>query len=148
MKNRILNLTQHRATSEQIADGVENVPSRMAKELENLLTFKADYSLTDLVTSAKALARLAHTLGYEQVMIGGLPSLMSHLERELIALQISVGYARTERVSIDQTQPDGSVKKVSVFRHAGLYWAWQATPCVYCGSTQCVTVTHGEHLCG
>ena len=144
----ILNLTQHRCTAEQLKDGIENVPSRLAKELENLLTFKADYSLTDLVTSAKALARLAYQLQYDAAMIGGLPALMGHLERELIALGIGVAYARTERVSVDQTQPDGSVKKVSVFKHAGLYWAWQATPCPYCKSTNCVTMTHGEHLCG
>lgn len=149
MKNRILNLTQHRATGEQIADGVENIPSRLAKELENLLTFKADYSLTDLVTSAKALARLAHSLGYEQVMIGGLPSLMKHLEAELIALDISVGYARTERVSIDKPLPDGSgTQKVSVFKYCGMYWAWQANPCPYCKSTTCGVVTRGDTLCG
>ena len=144
----ILNLTQHRATPAQMEDGIENVPSRLAEQLERLLTFPADYSLTDLVANAKALAKLAHDLRYDAAMIGGLPSLMSHLERELIALDISVGYARTERVSVDQPQVDGSTKKVSTFRYAGMYWAWERVACPYCGSTRCVTVTHGEHLCG
>lgn len=144
----ILNLTQHNATSDQLADGIENVPSRLKADLEGLLTFPSDYDLTLLVTRAKALAKLAHQLGYDAAMIGGLPSLMSHLERELIALGIGVAYARTERVSIDTPQPDGSNKKISVFRHAGLYWAWQPVACPYCRSTVCVVVTHGEHLCG
>ena len=144
----ILNLTQHNATADQIKEGIENVPSRIKADLEGLLTFPADYDLTLLVTRAKALARLAYTLQYDAVMIGGLPALMGHLERELISLGIAVSYARTERVSVDQPQPDGSNKKVSVFRHAGLYWAWQATPCPYCRRVDCVTVTHGETLCG
>lgn len=144
----ILNLTQHNATADQIKEGIENVPSRLKEQLEGLLTFPADYDLTLLVTRAKALAQLVSELRYDAVMIGGLPALMSHLERELIALGIGVCYARTERVSVDQPQADGSNKKVSVFRYAGLYWAWQATPCPYCKSTTCVVVTHGEHLCG
>ena len=144
----ILNLTQHRCTAEQLSDGIENIPSKHQEQLEKLLTFPAGYDLTDLVTSAKALAKLAHHLRYDAAMIGGLPALVGHLGRELIALDISVGYARTERVSVDQPQPDGSVKKVSVFKHVGLYWAWEKNPCTYCGSTTCVTVTHGETLCG
>lgn len=148
MKNRILNLTQHRATPAQMEDGIENVPSRLAEQLERLLTFPADYGLTCLSLSAKALAAMAHQLGYEQVMIGGLPALMSHLEREMIALDISVGYARTERVSIDTPQPDGSNKKVSTFRYAGMYWAWERLACPYCGSTVCGVVTRGDTLCG
>ena len=144
----ILNLTQHRCTSGQLLAGIENVPSKYQEQLERLLTFPADYTLTCLSLSAKALAQLAYELRYDAAMIGGMPALMPHLERELIALDISVGYARTERVSVDQTQPDGSVRKVSQFRHAGLYWAWQPTPCPYCGSTVCGVVTHGEHLCG
>ena len=145
----ILNLTQHRATSEQLADGIENIPSKHQEQLEKLLTFPAHYDLTDLVTSAKALAKLAYELKYDAAMIGGLPSLMSHLERELIALDVSVGYARSERVSIDKPLPDGSgTQKTSVFRYCGIYWAWEKNPCPYCKRTQCVVVTHGEHLCG
>lgn len=144
----ILNLTQHRCTREQLEEGIENVPSKYADQLERLLTFPADYTLTCLSLTAKALAQLAYELRYDAAMIGGMPSLMSHLERELIALDISVGYARTERVSVDQAQPDGSVRKVSQFRHAGIYWAWERTPCPYCKRTTCVVVTHGETLCG
>lgn len=144
----ILNLTQHRCTAEQLSDGIENIPSKHAEQLEKLLTFPSDYDLTMLVNNAKALANLARSLGYEAVMVGGMPSFMPILQAEMIKADISVGYARTERVSVDQIQPDGSVKKVSVFKHAGLYWAWERTPCPYCRRTDCVVVTHGEHLCG
>lgn len=145
----ILNLTQHRCTREQLEDGIENVPTKHAEQLERLLTFPSDYTMTCLSLTAKALAHLAHDLRYDAVMIGGLPSLMGHLEREMIALDISVGYARSERVSIDKPLPDGSgTQKVTIFRHAGIYWAWERNPCPYCKSTTCVVVTHGEHLCG
>ena len=144
----ILNLTQHRATAAQLQQGIENVPSEHQEQLERLLTFPADYTYTCLSLTAKALAALAHELGYDAAMIGGMPSLMGHLERELIALNISVGYARTERVSADQVQPDGSVKKVSTFRHCGIYWAWERTPCPHCGSTDCGVVTRGATTCG
>jgi len=144
----ILNLTQHRATSEQLLAGIENVPEKYREELEGLLTFPADYDLTLLIANAWALARLARTLKYDAVMIGGMPALMSHLERELIKADVSVCYARTERVSVDQPQPDGSTKKVSVFKHAGLYWAWEKNPCPYCRSTSCGVVTRGDTLCG
>lgn len=145
---RILNLTQHNATAAQLQDGIENIPSKHQEQLEKLLTFPAGYDLTDLVTSAKALANLTKKLGYEAVMVGGMPSFMPILQAELVKADISVGYARTERVSIDQVQPDGSVRKVSVFKHVGMYWAWERTPCPYCKRTTCVTVTHGETLCG
>ena len=144
----ILNLTQHRCTADQLADGIENVPSKYQDQLERLLTFPSDYTMTCLSLSAKAIARLAHDLRYDAAMIGGMPALMSHLERELIALDISVGYARSERVSVDQPQPDGSIRKVSQFRHVGLYWAWERNPCPYCKSTNCGVVTRGDTLCG
>lgn len=146
---RILNLTQHRCTREQLEDGIENVLEKHRDQLERLLTFPSDYTLTCLSLSAKALAQLAHQLGYEAVMIGGMPALMSHLEREMMAMDISVGYARSERVSIDKPLPDGSgTEKVSIFRYCGIYWAWERNPCPYCKRTTCVVVTHGETLCG
>lgn len=145
----ILNLTQHRCTSEQLADGIENIPSRLADELEALLTFPAQYDLTMMVARAKALAHMATVLRYDAVMIGGMPSFMPILQAELIKADISVGYARSERVSVEKPLPDGTgTQKVTIFRHAGIYWAWERNPCPYCKRTQCVVVTHGEHLCG
>lgn len=53
-------------------------------------------------------------------MIGGQLGLMINLREELIHAGFLVVEAKTDRVSEEVVQPDGSVKKVSVFRHMGL----------------------------
>ena len=54
-----------------------------------------------------------------KVMIGGAPWFMSSLEKELEAKGFKPVYAFSERVSVEQKQEDGSVKKINIFRHAG-----------------------------
>jgi len=44
---------------------------------------------------------------------------MGPLENALLAKGVKPLYAFSLRVSEDQVQPDGSTKKVGVFRHAG-----------------------------
>lgn len=44
---------------------------------------------------------------------------MAALDAELHARRIQPVYAFPTRESVEQTQPDGSVRKVNVFRHAG-----------------------------
>ena len=44
---------------------------------------------------------------------------MAQLERRLRKVGIIPLYSFTERVSVEETLPDGSVKKSSVFKHAG-----------------------------
>ena len=55
-------------------------------------------------------------------MIGGMPSFMPVLESVLISKGIKVGYACTERKSVDK-EVDGKIIKTAVFVHAGMYWA-------------------------
>lgn len=52
-------------------------------------------------------------------MIGGAPWMMRALEDALLDMGVPAVYAFSVRESIEQTQPDGSVRKVAVFRHAG-----------------------------
>jgi hypothetical protein len=52
-------------------------------------------------------------------MIGGAPYLMGALEKALRECGFTPVYAFSKRESIDQPQPDGSVRKVAVFRHLG-----------------------------
>ena len=52
-------------------------------------------------------------------MIGGAPWLMGTLETKLREYGIQPMYAFSRRESVEQKQPDGSVRKVNVFRHAG-----------------------------
>jgi len=50
-------------------------------------------------------------------MVGGQADLMEYLEAAIRRVGGIPVRALTERVSEDQTQPDGSVRKVAVFRH-------------------------------
>lgn len=121
----ILNLTQHPATPEQIAQGVVDLDEDSRKVLAELLTFDADMlasnpdCATDIVNERAAdIARL-FALDRPAAMIGGAPYLMAHLEQALRDVDCTPMYALSDRVSAEQVQPDGSVRKVNVFRHVG-----------------------------
>ncbi len=142
----MLNATQHKATPGQIAAGVFDLPAPVAGRLHELLTFvrcpdraevlaRAD-QIADLVTKmAEPAARsAAGPLGNgdvgaacTDVMIGGALWLMGPLEQALLKRGLQPYYAFSERVSVEQPQPDGSVRKTNEFRHAGF------VPAVGCG---------------
>lgn len=113
----IINLTQHAETTEQIAAGV--VPATFAGRLPDLLTFDSLPSPLEIRQRAEVIASLAADSGAQAAMIGGAPFFMAALERALRTVGIAPVYAFSERVSEEQTQPDGSVRKINVFRHVG-----------------------------
>ena len=120
---KILNLTQHQATPEQQQSGVFDCDNR--ELLSKLLTFTRQPDHALIKSKARALVVFAQMHGAKKVMIGGAPYLMSLLEAELIREGIQPLYAYSERVSEDQVQPDGSVRKVNVFRHLGFIEAYR-----------------------
>lgn len=121
----ILNLTQHSATPEQIAQGVVDLPDEARAELCALLTFDSLPTRDEIEERATAIADLAALESETEhgccirAMIGGAPFLMAALEGELRANGIKPLYAFSVRQSIEQEQPDGSVRKINVFRHVG-----------------------------
>ncbi len=117
--NKILNLTQHAATSDQLAAGV--VEPMNKKEVQNLLTFDKLPTAVDLDFRALALVAAAENDPRFEgaVMIGGAPFFMAPLEHMLREAGIRALYAFSQRESIDEAQADGSIKKTQVFRHAG-----------------------------
>lgn len=147
----IFNATQHEATVDQLIVGVANLEGEALVKLKQALTFGSYYTNEDLVSAANTIQSLLykawdsachksacadelaqypddswqnhwyHTP--KKCMIGGMPSLMPVLERVLKSAGWEVGYACSERVSVDQHMPDGSVKKVNSFKHVGFYWA-------------------------
>ena len=130
----ILNLTQHNSTADQINAGIIDLPVDFQTVLKELLTFPTTYTRKDLEQRALQIHELIRDMCGEHfgaspkhaldgVMIGGMPSFMPVLEATLISKGIRVGYACTERKSVDKTLPDGSVQKTAVFVHAGMYWA-------------------------
>jgi len=120
MKMTIINLTQHAATAEQLAAGVFDVPNEGARrELLMQLTFNDLPEDGEIVERAAAVASIAMAFGARAAMIGGAPYLMSALERELREGGITPLYAFSRRESVEEKLPDGSVRKVAVFRHLG-----------------------------
>lgn len=128
VKTAILNLTQHSASSDQLEAGVVDLEAELKDTLTGLITFAAYYTKEVLVLRANKVVQLVKEYENTQgkvcgVMIGGMPSFMPVLESALKAAGYNVGYACSDRVSVDQHQPDGSVRKINVFKHVGFYWA-------------------------
>ena len=112
---RILNLTQHPATLEQIAAGVEEPVDKAA--VQKLLTFDTLPSVEDIAKRAGNLAAMVRE--HDAAMIGGAGYLMGPLEYALRELGVVALHAFSVRESVESVQADGSVKKTQVFRHAG-----------------------------
>ena len=115
----ILNLTQHNLTNEQINAGVVEPAAEVKGKIRELLTFNSLPSCNEIRKRAEELAEIAASSGYNRVLIGGAPYLMAPLEAELIKRGILPLYAFSVREVIEETLPNGEVKKVSKFRHAG-----------------------------
>ena len=110
----IINLTQHTATIEQ---GVFEPQDK--KLCQGLLTFEEIPTIAEISCRAKALAEIATQEGADAAMIGGAPFFMGALQNALIEMGVKPLFAFSRRESVDQTQEDGSVRKVTVFRHLG-----------------------------
>ena len=116
---RIINLTQHQATDEQVAAGVVDLDGAARGQLTRLLTFDRAPDPTEIRARARAIADLAVDAGADAAMIGGAPYLMPALEIALADRGIVPLYAYTRRESVERREPDGAVRKVAVFRHQG-----------------------------
>ena len=133
-----MNLTQHPATPEQVSAGVFDLPAGAVNNLKRLLTFDALPDAEEVQVRAQDIAALAALLASGEdregegepapsdlgqfalyAMIGGAPYLMAPLEVALRNHGIEPVYAFSVRESAEQAQPDGTVRKINIFRHAG-----------------------------
>jgi hypothetical protein len=117
--NNIINLTQHAPSAEQTAAGVFNSPQWEVVKV--LSTFEEMPTYSRCVFWAREIAQIAKASGATSAMIGGAPFFMRHLEDALHMQGIAALYAFSVRESTEQAQPDGSVRKVNVFKHVGFY---------------------------
>lgn len=118
----ILNLTQHRATPEQIAAGVVDLSDSSDRALlQSALTFNEAPEEADLLARSESIARMVteHPDRPRSAMIGGAPYFMRPLENALWYWGIRPLYAFSVRESVERALPDGTVEKTAVFRHAG-----------------------------
>lgn len=119
----ILNLTQHKATAEQKAAGVEDVHDIDFKWVQKALTFKHLPDEEDINHCVVELLDIAAEYNIDTVMIGGAPWLMARLQKELQEQGHRVVYAFSQRESVETQNEDGEVVKTSVFKHIGFVQA-------------------------
>jgi len=129
MDEAILNLTQHVATPEQIAAGVVEPEPGVKAQIQRLLTFNVPPETEEMVDRAIELARIADRHGVNAAMIGGAPYFMPVLQWALALFGITPLYAFSVRESVEERQPDGSVRKTSVFRHVAFVRAPSPEEC-------------------
>lgn len=120
---KIINMTQHKATSEQVAAGVIDLEEYARTLLTKQLTFDDIPSVGEISSRASYIADMAAMYCSDEcckhAMIGGAPFFMSTLESKLMLIGITPIYAFSKRESKEMTEPDGSVRKINVFRHLG-----------------------------
>jgi hypothetical protein len=116
---RIVNLTQHAPTQDQQDAGVFNPTQWEAVKV--LSTFDELPTYSRCFFRAREIAQIAKASGATSAMIGGAPFFMRHLEDALHMQGIEALYAFSVRESKEETLPDGSVRKVNVFKHVGFY---------------------------
>lgn len=116
----ILNLTQHASTPDQIAAGVVDLPADVRAQAGRLLNFDTLPTWEGVLAAAAAAVALVQNQGHHgAVMIGGAPFLMAPLSAALAEAGYQPVYAFSRRESVEIHNPDGSVTKAGVFRHAG-----------------------------
>lgn len=119
---KIINLTQHMATAEQVSAGVFEPADK--DKVKALITFTSAPESADMAERAKALARIALDEGAEAAMVGGAPYFMAPLEEALRSAGVRPCYSFTERRATETVDPaTGEVHKTQVFVHAGWVWA-------------------------
>ena len=122
---KVLNLTQHKLTPEQVDEvkdkygRVFRTPRSTQESILELLTFSSLPSKEEIDERAKKLAHLCLCSLCEGAVIGGATFLMGPLERELKARKIKPLYAFSLRESIEEVSEDGTVLKKSIFKHLG-----------------------------
>ena len=137
----IINLTQHKATDEQLAAGVVEPTPKFKAKVRQALTFESLPTHAEIAAAAASLAWVANVSGEAVAMIGGAPFLMSALEESLTEIGIRPLYAYSRRESVEQTHADGSVRKAAVFRHLGFVPgpAWERRDAI--STRHCLAVT-------
>lgn len=110
----ILNLTQHKASEEQVSVGVFEPSEKDKEKIKKLLTFEKLPDPNEMKERAKKIVKIAEKYKKIRVMIGGAPYFMPYLEKELIRNNFVPLHAFTKRVVKEENG-----KKISVFKHEG-----------------------------
>jgi len=133
---KVLNLTQHQATQEQIKDGVIDLRPELQRELKHLLNFGVPPTTKEIMDRVNAIYRIVveeitgKRIGDENydkvineaidgVMVGGamwlIPALVEDLQNAT-----TVYASFSQRVSEEHVNENGEVIKTSRFKHIKL----------------------------
>lgn len=120
---KILNFTQHAPSTEQKTAGVYD-PSKASflaakAAILNFAALPSREELEQRERDACDLFEIAKEEGAKHVLLGGAPFFMAALERAAVKAGLEPVYAFSKRESVEETLPDGSVIKKSVFVHEG-----------------------------
>lgn len=113
---RRINLTQYESTPEQEC---EPRTKELADQIRLILTFEMLPSRDEILGRAWTLADIAAKSGATEAMIDGAAYLMLFLDPALRMRGIEPVYAFSKRETEEKTQKNGTVLKVSTFRHMG-----------------------------
>ena len=125
MNITILNLTQHPATTDQIAAGVKDLQGPALAILKECLNFDTLPTVEDIRQRAELIAMLASAwfdaedpegVTARACMIGGA---RGALEAALYRRDLTPLYAFSRREVVEKATADGEVTKTAVFRHEG-----------------------------
>jgi hypothetical protein len=117
---KILNLTQYLATASQIKAGVVDLPEDERDKLRKLLTFDTLPLSKELIERSEAIAEIARKTGCDTAMIGGVPYMLTVLERSLNLIGIHPVYSFMISERVKQINPyDGFTQIANIHRHVG-----------------------------
>lgn len=114
----IINLTQHKASLDQINEGVVDIVNdESRKRLIDLLTIEDLPTNEDLENRAMSITHFA--IGHTDAMIGGAPFLMPYLVESLKKIGVNPMYAFSKRIIVENENG----LKISKFKHEGFVLA-------------------------
>jgi len=113
--NTIVNLTQHKATIDQLGTGVFDLSEDIREELVHWLTMDEMPDKNELCLRAVKIGQIAAGTGCKKAMIGGHNLLMPGVDMILRAHGILPLYAFSKRMVVEN-----GGKKVVMFKHEGL----------------------------
>ena len=125
---KIINMTQHNPTPEQVDAGVQNASPDDQALIRSYLTFDEIPTKKQIRFRCEKLAEIAAKWEAKAAMIGGASWMILPLCEALYRHMITPYFAFSKRVGVEQNMEDGTVKKMQVFRHEGFIEAsadWQ-----------------------
>lgn len=119
MKKKLLVVMNHQLTEEQkvgweelvILSDVSKEMSDKVKNISPTATVKEIQELAVMLVLFAIMSNCTH------IAIMGEPTLVLHTAITASEADIIPVTATTERISVDEPQPDGSIKKISKFQH-------------------------------